>query len=178
MNEKSVVKSNEILKLESNGNLIAKWLKWDDHGRLSVTQESTIILSVFMKQKVNEYSSVGFLIKEMKLSSIAGKIQPRHAIKLTSGHYVVSHGDFLDPRQRVCVVSGSGEGKKFGGKKGSNMAVYKDGFVMVADRENGRVLLLTQISNTGERFYPEIKTGYGFTREDLSRRIKRKTMRS
>ena len=60
--------------------------------RLSVTDESNVILTVFNKNKLNEYSPDGQLIREINLSSDAGIRHPWHAIKLTNGHFVVSHG--------------------------------------------------------------------------------------
>ena len=60
--------------------------------RLSVTDESNIILTVYEKNKLNEYSPDGQLIREINLSSDAGICHPRHAIKLSNGHFVVSHG--------------------------------------------------------------------------------------
>src|SRR5688572_12359296 len=86
------------------------------------------------------------------MSSHSGIRHPLHAIKLTSGHFVVSHGLTDDELRRVCVVDANGNlEKSFGGTHGTpigelNYPVYLsvdgNGFVMVVDEVNRRVLLL------------------------------------
>ena len=146
--------SHEILRVDRNGNLIKKWSTGDDYGfGLFVTDEMNVILAVFNENKLNEYSSDGQLIREIILSSHAGISYPFKAIKLTNGHFVVSHGyDDNDELHRVCAVDVNGKLKKtFGGKLGStigkmhypvDLSVDGNGFIFVADRLNSRVLLL------------------------------------
>jgi len=108
-------------------------------------------LTDYNKNKLNEYSPDGQLLLEINLSH-AGIHWPWHAIKLTNGYFVVSHGSIDDDLHRVCMVDSGGRIKKsFGGKCGSTIAqmnrpvylsVNGNGFVMVADQLNGRVLLL------------------------------------
>ena len=86
------------------------------------------------------------MIREINLSSCSGIRRPFHAIKLSNGDYVVSD------QQRVCIVDTDGKlNKSFGGKRGSEngqvngpvyLSVVGNGFVMVVDRGNCRVLLL------------------------------------
>ena len=101
-----------------------------------------------MKNKLNEYSPDGQLIREINLSLDAGIRYPWHAIKLTNGHFAVCHGSGYG---KVCTVDADGKLKKsFGGKSGSTigqmcpvyLSVDGNGFVMVADQRNNRVLLL------------------------------------
>ena len=150
---KDIDQSNEILRVDPNGKLIKNWSTGDDYGwGLSVTDESNVILTVYNKNKLNEYSPDGQLIREINLSSDAGIRHPLHAIKLTNGHFVVSHGDYSDDLHRVCIVDADGKlMKSFGGKRGSTigqmnrpfyLSVDGNGFVMVADQGNSRVLLL------------------------------------
>ena len=80
------------MRIDPNGKLIKNWSTGDDYGRLSVTDESNVILTVFVKHKLNEYSPDGQLLREINLSSDAGIRDPWHAIKLTNGNFVVSHG--------------------------------------------------------------------------------------
>ena len=102
-NYKSINQSKEILRVDPNGKLIKKWSTGDDYGwGLSVTDESNVILSVYMKNKLNEYSPDGQLIREINLSLDAGIRYPCHAIKLTNGHFAVCYGS--DYAQ--CVYSG------------------------------------------------------------------------
>src|SRR6218665_924498 len=101
---KKVGQSNEILRVDPHGPLIMNWSTGDDYGRgLSVTYESNIVLTVYSKNKLNEYSPDGQLIREINLLSEADIRYPLHALKLNSGHFVVSHGSG-DDMHRVCLL--------------------------------------------------------------------------
>lgn len=151
MDCKGMGRSNEILRVDPNGNLIQKWRTSRNYGRLSITAESNVVLTVSKKHKIYVYSDSGELIKEIELSGL-GISDPWHAVKLTSGHFVVSYGYEADDVHGVCVVDAVGKVlKSFGGKRGSgdgqlsqpiNLAVDGDGFVIVADLNNSRVILL------------------------------------
>ena len=146
-------RSKEILRVDPSGKLIKTWSTGDDYGRLSVTYESNVIFIVHSKSQLYEYSSDGQLIREISLLSDADIHHPYYAIKLTNGHFVVSHGDFAEGGlHRVCVVDEDGKLiKSFGGTPGSTvgqlnhpnyLSVDGKGYVMVADRMTSRVLLL------------------------------------
>ena len=142
--------SAEILRVDPNGNLIKKWSTGKDYGRLSVTGDSNIILTGVKTLK--EYSPDGQLVRELNLSSDASILAPSRAIKLANGQFMVSHGSGDAELHRVCVVDAAGKlQKSFGEKRGSAITqmdcpvyfvVDGNGFVMVADRRNSRVLLL------------------------------------
>ena len=146
---KGIGQANKMLRVGPKGNLIKNWSTGYDWGHgLSVTHESNVILAVSDKCKLNEYSPDGKMIRTINLSSNAGIRFPWHAIKLTNGHFVVSHGDASDDQHRVCIVDADGKMmKSFGGKPGQmdhpvHLGVDGNGFVMVAARDSRRVLLL------------------------------------
>lgn len=142
---------NEIMKVDLKGNIIKIWEVEDNWGFMSVTTESNVLLTVSGRNKLCEYSPDGQPLREIHLS--ASIIHPFHAIKLTSDLYVVSHGHLGDPLHRVCTVDSNGNViKSFGGESGSTkkqmnvpayLAVNSDGSILVVDRLNGRVLLLS-----------------------------------
>jgi len=80
-------------------------------------------------------------------------MSPFHTIQLSSGDFIVIHGNDNDPLHRVCLISSDGNiVKSFGGPAVSSsrqlyvpihMAVDRNGFVFVVDFNNGRVLLLS-----------------------------------
>ena len=155
MDAKVSGQSKEILRLSPKGKLLQQWsTECDGWGRLSVTAEKNVLLTVYQKNKLNEYSPQGELVREIKLDprSCTGIRHPWHAIKLASGNYLVSHGFESYDQHRVCIVDVEGNvTKSFGRSSGmtSNrmyapvyLAIDKNGFVMVADRCNDRVLLL------------------------------------
>ena len=146
--------SNGILRVDPNGILIKKWSTGNKFGySLSVTNESNVILPVYNKSKLNEYSPDGQLIRELNIQSGPESCEICHAIKLTSGDFVVSlRPVYVNNMDKVCLMDGDGKLKKsFGGKSASTIGYMKEpvhlsvdgnGFVMVVDRDNNRVLLL------------------------------------
>ena len=161
------LKSNAILRVDTNGTLIKKWATGNHFGySLSVTDEANIILPVYNARALNEYSPDGQLIRKLYILPGLDLGEIWHAIKLPNGHFVVSlrsanlfpahilvlHHVYRDNLHRVCIVDGDGRLKKaFGGKFTStighmnvpfHMFIDGNGFVLVVDRENGRVLLL------------------------------------
>ena len=149
----SLSQSKEILRVDPTGSVIRKWSTGKSYGfGLSVTYDSSVLLTVYNENKLIEYSPDGQLIREINLASVAGIRDAYHAIKLMNGNFVVSHGDTRDDLHRVCIVDAEGKLKKsFGGKCGSTigrmnrpfyLSVDGYGSVMVADEHNSRVLLL------------------------------------
>jgi len=156
----------EILRVDLNGKLVKKWSTGYNYGLLSVTNEPSIILAVFNNHVIKEYSPSGPLIREVNLSTYANILNPHCAIKLANGQFVVSHGCVRGNGQHgVCMVDERGKlTKMFGGKRGSTVVqmkepvclfVYGNGSVLVADRDNCRVLLL----NSDLEFKNEILSG-------------------
>jgi len=79
---------------------------------------------------------------------------PHHAVQLTTGQFVVSHGVAHDGVHRVCLVDGEGRvTRSYGGQRGSGVdqlswprrfTVDEDSqFIFVADHCNRRVVLLS-----------------------------------
>lgn len=102
--------------------------------------------------EIKEYSPDGQLIRELNLAADAGIVAPYRAIKLANDQFVVSHGRDYSELHRLCVLDEAGKLiKSFGGKHGSavtqmNSPFYfildGNGFLMVVDQGNSRVLLL------------------------------------
>ena len=142
--------TREILRIDENRDF-TKWSTKNDWGRLSVSAESTIVAACFETSALREYSPQGTLLHEIKLCSTI--VHPLHAIKLDNGHFVVSHGTFRDDVNRVCMVDDAGRvTKSFGNRKGYSsqqldvatcLATDENGNILVLDRNNQRVLLLS-----------------------------------
>lgn len=148
MDQNKVCKSVEVKRVDPTGKLLCKWEIGNDHCHLSVTEESNVCVTFYQKRQITEYSPRGILIRKVKLSDA---FFPLHAVKLTNDHYLISQGGD-NGLQRVCLVDANGKVEKsFGGETGStdglmNMPSYLvvdgNGFVMVIDGVNYRVLLL------------------------------------
>ena len=113
--------------------------------------ESNVIVTCDEVRKLKEYTTHGDLVREILLQE--DLVHPRHAVQLTSGQFVVSHGGPSDLLHRVCLVDADGRVTKyFGGQPGSaarkmhgpaRLAVDQDGSILVVDHNNSRVLLLS-----------------------------------
>jgi len=105
-----------------------------------------------MSGKLLEINSDGETVRTIVLD--AGISQPLHSVQLAGGEFVVcSCGRGQDRVHRVSVVNEKGAVERsYGSTSGAaagqlswptHLAVDRDGFVLVADRNNARVLLLS-----------------------------------
>lgn len=142
--------TSKILRVDVNGKLIRKWSTEDDWGHISVSPKTNLLLSVYNRNRLKEYSPLGCLVRVLDLSNFD---HIRHAIQLTSGHYLVSHGETGDGVHRVAQVDSSGDAiKTFTSealllplrqmKRPFYLETVDDASVLVADADNGRILLL------------------------------------
>src|SRR6218665_69370 len=86
---------SRILKVEPEKEVKRNWSTGGDHGRLSI-YKSNVIVCLFEKQLINEFNGDGNLIHTVHLSPAVGFNHPWHAIKVTSSHFAVCHGEVKD----------------------------------------------------------------------------------
>jgi len=139
-----------IHRLYLQGNATV-WLVNDFPTGLSVNADHNLIVTCNKVRKIKEFSPRGDLLRDVTLPDDV--INPGHAIQLTSGQFVVCHGDLDDPIHRVCKISLDGcIVQSHGGQPGSNVGQYKvpnhlavddNEFVFVVDVINRRVTLLS-----------------------------------
>jgi len=128
--------------------------KWPVRGSpcgLSVTPSANLLVTCNRPYKLVELSAdSGQCMREIALQSVI--YWPWHAVQLTTGQYVICHGDIH--LHRVCIVDDDGRvTRSYGGRYGSgvgqlnwprHLAVDEDSqFVFVADRDNDRVVVLS-----------------------------------
>jgi len=135
---------------------ITQWPVNDEPNCLSVTKAHNVLVTCRVVRKIKEFSSHGVLLRQMSLPDDV--ITPWHAIQLTTGQYVVCHGDVDDAVHRVCLLSDDVTQivHSHGGQRGSDtgqydvpahLAVDDNEFVFVADLNNQRVTLLSPTLN-------------------------------
>lgn len=124
------------------------------HG-ISMTPSDDTLLVTCDDELVELGLPGGDWLRRVKLCSDIQR--PLHAVKLTTGHYVVSHGCArgLLGQHRVCMVNSAGNVlRSYGGQSGAavgqldlpcHMSVHKGDFVFVADSGNNRVVLLSPV---------------------------------
>jgi len=141
---------NVIFKYILSNNVITEWSVGGDCYGLSLTSTDNVLVTLQDTKQINEYTPDERVIRKISLynSSIE---RPRHSIQLSSDRFVVSHGG---PLHRVCfIVDTSGRIIQcYGGSSGSGVVQLNEpsqividghGNVLVADRNNNRVVLLS-----------------------------------
>ena len=140
-----------IYRLDLEGNA-QQWPVNDSPTSLSVNADHNLIVTCHVVGKIKEFSPRGELVRDVILPGDV--INPRHAIQLTSGQFIVSHGEDYDPVRRVCKISSDGRHivHSHGGQRSSgtgqygrpwHLAVDDNEFVFVVDAVNRRVTLLS-----------------------------------
>jgi len=132
---------------------VTQWPVNDKPAHLSLTDRHGVLVSCHEVRKIKEFSTDGQLLHVLTLPQDV--MSPWHSVKLSSGQFIVCHGDFGDPLHRVCLVDSDGSVvNSFGGPQGSGsqqmkvpvrMAVDRNEFLFVLDLNNDRVLLLSPL---------------------------------
>jgi len=133
---------------------VTQWAVTDEPRGLSVNAAHNVLVTCGRVRKIKEFSSHGDLLRELTL--LDDVIRPRHAIQTRSGQFIVCHGGYRDPDHRVCMISADGRhniivhshGRHWGSDtekchEPHHFAVDDNEFVLVADRCNRRVTLLS-----------------------------------
>jgi len=149
-----------IHRLDSQGKAVTQWPVDDKPYGLSVNRSHNLLVTCRLVGKIKEFSSHGDLLRAITLPDHV--INPWQAIQLTSGQFVVCHGDINDPVHRVCVINADGSQivHTHGGQPGTEavqcdvpirLAVDTNNFVFVADVNNRRVKLLSPTLDCNRR---------------------------
>ena len=128
----------------SSGTSITKWPVAQKPRGLSVNRAHNVLVACFESNKIQEYTHNGSLIREIPESG-----GPYQAVELNNGNLLVSRCGSI---HGVCVITSDGKiVYSFGDEQGSrtghmddprSLAVSKEGFVLVADFQNHRILVL------------------------------------
>ena len=124
-----------------------------------------------MKNKLIEYSPVGEVVREISLSSEDGMpIQcPSHAIKLANDNHIVCHSGLTEEDVHgVCIVDADGHLQKSLGvnlgiivqlKNPTHLAIDENGYVMIADTDHSRIVLLDSTLAFKRKILSKVKHG-------------------
>lgn len=147
----------EIFRIEPNGTEINSWSTNGERGRLSVTSNGNVVMTVFDVHVLKIYSPDGSLTEEpIRVDPSGASIDYiYHAINVANGNFILCHGMHYEVSQlhRVCQIDRDGNLlKSFGSEKGSDNAhlsspvylVERGGnVILVADKDNDRIILLS-----------------------------------
>ena len=115
-----------------------------------MNKEHNVVVACYGAHKLQEYTTHGTLVREISLQQVGVSWPwPRHAVQLSTGHYVVSHG--TSPGA-VSVVGLDGQiVHSYDQSQASNvgpmnsprsLAVTKNDDILVADQCNHRIVSL------------------------------------
>jgi len=171
---------NRIHRVDLSGSSAVKQWSVSHHPRgLSVNTEHNVVVACIGAHKLQEYTTHGTLVREISLQQ-AGVSSPWHAVQLSTGDYVVSHGAVsvyivgldgqvlhsYDQSQALNVGPVSGP---------ASLAVTKNDNILVADCGNNRILSLdSSLSSTRELVLPvdnDIQSPCGLFLDELRKRL-------
>ena len=144
-----------IHKLSLSGDNLTHWRVKERPAGLSLTVKHSLLVTCRYALKIKEFTTDGKLLREIVLPSTVRS--PWHSIQLFSGALIVCHGFFKneEPSHRVCLIASDGKLVKSYGGPGSSgsqqiympapchVAVDENEQVLVVDRNNDRILLLS-----------------------------------
>jgi len=149
----NMIRAVTLREMELIGSVF-KWKVPECPCGVSVTPDNTLLVTCANNRQLLELSlDNGDWLHRIELSSDIQR--PLHAVRLTTGHYVVSHSSArgLSGQHRVCVVDSTGNTlHAHGAEPGSrleqlnwpcHMTTSMEEFVFVADSSNKRVKLLS-----------------------------------
>jgi len=130
----------------------SKWTLSENPFGLSVMRTGNLLVTCGVSRRLMEFNPRGKSIRTIILDSDI--CQPLHSVQLAGGDYVLCCcGGGTDGLHRVCIVDGDGKVKRsYGSTRGAgerqlswptHLAVDRDGFVFVADRDNARIVVLS-----------------------------------
>jgi len=152
--------NNSLHRVEVDSISTKRWPVAHGPVGLSIASSGNVIVVCSCVSVVQEYSGRGHLVRQVDLRD--GLTGPWHAVQLADGRYAVSQqrGN-THLRHRVCLVSTTGNVERFfNGPDASDtaagrplsfpsgLAVGRDGKILVADRKNGRIVMIDPTSGS------------------------------
>jgi len=140
-----------VVVLKGTSSKFTKWTLSETPCGLSVMETSNLLVTAVRHRRILEFNPRGKCVRTIILD--AKLQQPLHSIQLASGNFVICSIRGVDNLHRVCIVNAEGKVEQSFGSTGgggedqlshpTHIAVDKDEFVFVADRNNARIVLLS-----------------------------------
>jgi len=163
--------NNSVHRVELSGsNAVKKWSVNRYPAGLSVNSEHNLIVACYGANRLQEYTTHGSLVREICLQ--IGVTQPWHAIQLSTGDYVVSQWTTSPGVVRVVGVDGQvvrsygqSQTSDVGQMKyPSSLAVTKNDDILVADRDNNRILSINSSLGSIQELALSVESGIQYPR--------------
>ena len=165
----------------SDSSAVKQWSVASQPAGLSVNKEHNVVVACYGARRLQEYTTHGTLVREISLQQV-GVSRPWHAVQLSTGDYVVSHGKSTGA---VSVVGVDRQVvRSYDQSQASNvgpmnyprsLAVTKNDNILVADRSNNRIVSLdSSLSSAHELVLPvdnAIQGPCGLFLDELRKRL-------
>jgi len=134
------------VQVQVTGDFVTEWPVFDAADGLSITDTHSVLVTCRDVRKMKEFTTDGQLLRQIELPRKV--VSPWHTIQLSSGEFLVCHGN-IRHTQGVCLTGSDGHiVKSYSGRKRRyfqrisffRMAVDRNGFIFVVDRN---VILLS-----------------------------------
>ena len=142
-----------IHRIQLSEEIKSNWTVDGTRLKLSISKNGNVIVSSWKPAKIIEYTSDGKCVRVIVVDRIdPDLIGLQQAIQLEGDKFLVCHGE--DTHRRACIIDKTGRVIKFyEGNEGSGMeqlnlqvhlAIGRDGSILVADRDNSRIVQLNK----------------------------------
>ena len=139
---------------------------WSVNSRLltmSINKKGNVVVSCRDLKKIIEYTPTGSRVREIQVNAIDKTIRGLyHAIQLDDDRFAICHA--TKTHHRVCMIDSNGRMMEiYGGRKGSGirqmslpcyLAIDRNGFILVADYFNNRIIQLNASLEFIREFIP------------------------
>ena len=140
-----------IHRIQLSDETFSHWSVDSKYLTMSMNKKGNVIVSCYDLNKIIEYTPTGSCVREIHVDAIDKSIRGLyHAIQLDDDRFVICHS--TPTHHRVCIIDSNGRVmKSYGGEKGSGigrmyfpcyLAIDRNGFILVADHINNRIIQL------------------------------------
>ena len=165
-----------VHRVDLSGSNVMNWSVAGWPAGLSVNSEHNLLVVSQGVSKLQIFTTHGTLLQNIQLQ--ADIEYPHHAVQLPNGQFLVSHTGFL---HRVCLVGMDGAVvRSYGGLAGRELtqmnnprglAVDTHGWIYVADRDNGRLLLIDESLSSADESLGDLEGPYSLWFDQRRRRF-------
>ena len=152
-----------IFRIQLSDETSSRWSVDSKCLTMSINKKGNVIVSCQSFRKIIEYTPTGSCVREIEVNMIDANMHGlEYAIQLDDDRFIICH--VTGTHHRVCIIDSSGMMmKSYGVKAGSGigqmkfpcyLAVDRNGFILVADKDNNRIIQLNASLEFIREFIP------------------------
>ena len=152
-----------IHRIQLSDETSSHWSVNSKYLRMSINKKGNIVVSCWNLNKIIEYTPTGSCVREIQVNAIDKTTRClQHAIQLEDDRFVICLA--TRTHHRVCIIDSNGRMmKSYGRGRGSGigqmngpcyLAIDRNGFILVADCNNNRIIQLNASLEIIREFVP------------------------